>query len=78
MTNSEDPDGTARIEPSHQDLHYLQRYPFCSEGLKWIDDIFAFTAISSLGACSHYKTLCLQASRKHTYITLTPLNPTFI
>ena len=34
MANSEDPDGTARYEPSHLDLHCLHRYLFWSAGLK--------------------------------------------
>ena len=32
MANSADPDGTARHEPSHLDLHYLQRFLFWSGG----------------------------------------------
>ena len=34
MANSVDPDEMAHHEPSHQDLHYLQRYLVCSVGLK--------------------------------------------
>ena len=34
MANSVDPDETARDEPSHQDLHYLQKYLFLSAVMK--------------------------------------------
>ena len=34
MANIVDPDETARYEPSHLDLHCLQRYVFWSTGLK--------------------------------------------
>ena len=34
MTNSLDPDEMAHYEPSHLDLHCLQRYLFWSVGLK--------------------------------------------
>ena len=34
MANSVDPDETARYEPSHQDLHCLQRYLYWSSGMK--------------------------------------------
>ena len=34
MANSVDPDETARDEPSHLDLHCLQRYLFWSVGAK--------------------------------------------
>ena len=34
MTNSVDPDEMAHHEPSHQDLHYLQRYLVWSSGLQ--------------------------------------------
>ena len=34
MANSVDPDETARDEPSHLDLHCLNRYLFWSVGLK--------------------------------------------
>ena len=34
MANSVDPDGTARHEPSHLDLHCLHRYLFWSAGLR--------------------------------------------
>ena len=33
MANSVDSDEMAHYEPSHQDLHYLQRYMFWSTGL---------------------------------------------
>ena len=36
LTNSVDPDETARKEPSHLDLHGLQRCPCWSAGLKGI------------------------------------------
>ena len=35
MTNSVDPDEMAHYEPSHLDLHCLQRFLFCSARLKW-------------------------------------------
>ena len=34
MANSVDPDETARNEPSHLDLHCLQKYLYWSSGLK--------------------------------------------
>ena len=34
LANSVNPDETAQNEPSHQDLHCLQRYLVWSEGLK--------------------------------------------
>ena len=34
MANSVDPDETARDEPSHLDLHCLNRHLFLSAGLK--------------------------------------------
>ena len=34
MINSVDPDETARYEPSHLDLHCLQRYLYWSAGLR--------------------------------------------
>ena len=37
MTNSVDPDETARYEPSHLDLHYLQRYLVWFAGLKGLN-----------------------------------------
>ena len=33
MANSAYPDGTARYEPSHLDLHCLQRYMYWSAGM---------------------------------------------
>ena len=36
MANSVDPDETAHYEPSHQDLHCLQRYLIWSAVLKGV------------------------------------------
>ena len=36
IANSVDPDEMAHYEPSHLDLHCLQRYPFLSAWLKWL------------------------------------------
>ena len=44
MANKVDPDGTAHYEPSHQDLHCLQKKMFWSivwsAGLKWLSVYF--------------------------------------
>ena len=37
MANRADPDETARNEPSHLDLHRLQRYIYWSAGMKMLD-----------------------------------------
>ena len=37
MANSVDPDETAHYEPSHLDLHYLQRYLCWSVGMKGLN-----------------------------------------
>ena len=37
MANSVDPDETARYEPSHLDLHCLQKYQDWFEGLKGLN-----------------------------------------
>ena len=44
IANSVDPDETARYEPSHLDLHCLQRYLYWSAGLKGLNE----RAVSSL------------------------------
>ena len=45
MANSVDPNETARYEPSHQDLHCLQRYLFGSARLKgFILELFCFVS----------------------------------
>ena len=40
MTNSVDPDEMAYYEPSHLDLHCLQKYRFWSVGLKGLYNEF--------------------------------------
>ena len=42
MANSVNPDETAHYEPSHLDLHYLQRYLIWSAGLKGKMSLFTF------------------------------------
>ena len=50
MTNSVDPDETARHEPSHQDLHCLQRYLLWSARLKGLIDV----CLCALSPFLHY------------------------
>ena len=49
MANSVDRDEKAHYEPSYLDLYYLQRYMFCSAGMKelrrldcWSDALFVY------------------------------------
>ena len=43
MANIEDPEETARYDPSHLDLHCLHRYLFCSIGLKMLISLHKYT-----------------------------------
>ena len=42
MANNVDPDETARYEPSHQDLHCLQKTLFSSAELKGLRSTYRF------------------------------------
>ena len=74
MVNSIDPDETAYFELSHLDLHCLRKYLYWSTVLKELNRL-AFIQMWKSIFLSFY---IVQTSRKHTYIILTPLNPTFI
>ena len=58
MANSVDPDETARYEPSHLDLHCLQRYLYWSAGMKGLKSntyfLFYYTS-STVGANNKYR-----------------------
>ena len=49
MADNEDPDETARYEPFHLDVHYLQRHLYCSVGMKGLKQIVSvsFVRVSS-------------------------------
>ena len=52
MPKSADPDGTARYEPSHLDLHCLQRYLYWSEGMKGLTGSKIYFGTSTNGQFS--------------------------
>ena len=45
MASSVDPDGTARNETAHQDLHCLQRCQFWFTGLKGVRQIIVYVHV---------------------------------
>ena len=59
LANSVDPDEMAHYEPSHQDLHRLQRYPVWSARLK---DERGMDTLSELGI---RKLFCLPSEKVH-------------
>ena len=70
MVNSVDSYKMARYEPSHLDLHCLYKYIYWSVGIN---------RVKNTEQCQKMEAISpIIASRKHAYIILTPLNPTFI
>ena len=53
MANSVDPDEMAHYEPSHLDLHCLQRYLCWSAGMKEVSPLYYNITVVLLCICTH-------------------------
>ena len=58
MANSVHPDATARYEPSHQDLHCLQRYLHWSAEMKAINIVKLFVIQNNIAAAQISMRIC--------------------